>query len=282
MAVTSSTSKPGPFRVCSFESRRGEEMRSLLERQGLSATIAPSMRELPIGENPAAMQFAERLLAGEFDVVVFLTGVGARALFEAVAEAVSRDVLVAALNRCTVVVRGPKPVAVLKEWNVRIDHRAPEPNTWRELLGLLDAEVPMSGKRVAVQEYGVPNEELYRQLAARGADVTSVPVYRWGFPEDTAPLHDAIQRTIRGEFDGLLFTSAQQLVNVVQLAEQDGCRDAWLAAAKGCVIGSIGPTASETIREYGLPVHVEPSHPKMGTLVREFAEALPRLRELRA
>jgi uroporphyrinogen-III synthase len=275
-----SAGHPGShWHVCSFESRRAEEMRALLERSGLAATIAPSMRELPIDDNPAAFQFAEQLLAGRFDVVVFLTGVGARTLFEAVVTKIAREELVAALNRSTIVVRGPKPVVVLREWGVRIDHRAPEPNTWRELLATLEGLGPLSGRNIAVQEYGVPNPELYRALAAQGAHVTAVPVYRWGFPEDTAPLQDAIQRTIRGEFDGLLFTSAHQLVNIVQLANRAGCGDEWLAAARKCVIGSIGPTASETMREYGLPVHLEPSHPKMGALVREFATALPTLRQ---
>jgi uroporphyrinogen-III synthase len=113
-------------------------------------------------------------------------------------------------------------------------------------------------------------------LEARGATVTAVPVYRWVLPGDIGPLRDAIQRTIRGEFDALVFTSAHQLDNVLQVAEQDGCRDAWLAAARQCVIASIGPTASETIRSFGLPVHLEPAHPKMGTLVRELSDALTR------
>ena len=65
------------LRVCSFESRRSEEMRSLLARQGVVATIVPSMRELPLESNPLVFAFAESLLAGRVDVVVFLTGVGA-------------------------------------------------------------------------------------------------------------------------------------------------------------------------------------------------------------
>jgi len=266
-----------PFRICSFESRRADEMRSLLERHGLEATIAPSMRELPIGDNPAALEFATALFAGQIDVVVFLTGVGARTLIEAIVTNHDRTEFMTAINRCTIIVRGPKPVTVLKDWNIRVDHRAREPNTWRELLAIIDEEAPVSGKRVAVQEYGVPNAELYSALTARGADVTPVPVYRWALPDNVQPLRDAIQRTICGEFDGLLFTSAHQLHNVLHLAEQNGCRDAWLEAVRKCVIGSIGPTASEAIQEVGLPVHLEPSHSKMGTLVREFAAELPRL-----
>jgi uroporphyrinogen-III synthase len=261
-----------PLRVCSFESRRANEIRSLLERQGAVATVAPSMKEVPIGDNPAAFAFAEELLAARIHVMVFMTGVGARALLEALETRYPREAIFAAWDKCVVVVRGPKPVAVLREWNVRIDLRAPEPNTWRELLATLDAAVPLPGRRVAVQEYGVPNAEFYRQLEARGASVLSVPVYRWTFPDDTAPLQAAVEQTIAGEFDVLMFTSANQLHNVVEMANRLRKRDAWLAAAKQCVIASIGPTASETIHSYGLPVHIEPEHPKMGPLVKETVE----------
>ncbi|MGH7127904.1 MAG: uroporphyrinogen-III synthase, partial [Planctomycetaceae bacterium] len=262
-----STTHP-TVRVLSFESRRAEEMRSLIERLGGIATVAPSMREVPLTENAEPLRFAESLLAGEIDVMVFLTGVGARALLEAVEERHDRSEFLAALDKTTTIVRGPKPTAVLREWGVRIDHRAPEPNTWRELIAVIDAAVPVSGKTIAVQEYGEANDEFYEALRQRGAHVRPVPVYRWAFPEDIGPLKTAIRATLRGEFDAILITSAQQIVNVLQVAEREGLRDEWIAAARKCVIGSIGPTASEKLVELGLPPDLEASPPKMGILAR--------------
>ncbi len=247
-------------------------MRSLLERHGFVPTIAPSMREVPLGAHEAVWKFLDELQSGKLHVVVFMTGVGARALREALLSRVTAAEFDAALEQTTIVVRGPKPTAVLREWGVRIDHRAPEPNTWRELLTTLVEFVPLAGQTVAVQEYGVPNAAFYAALEHAGATVLSVPVYRWEFPEDVEPLQVAIRATLAGEFDGLMFTSANQLHNIVKMAEQMGVRDAWLTAARQCVIASIGPTASETIVSYDLPVDLEPTHGKMGTLVRETAE----------
>jgi uroporphyrinogen-III synthase len=262
-----------PLRVCSFESRRRQEMTLLLQKQGAIATVVPSMREVPLEQNEAAFRFAEDLLAGRIHAVVFLTGVGARALLDVIATRYDRSRVLEALTTCTVIVRGPKPVAVLREWGTRIDYRAPEPNTWRELVQMLDDErVPLSGRAVAVQEYGRPSTELCAALAERGAAVRPVPVYRWELPEETGPLEEAIVRTIAGEFDLLLFTSAHQMTNVLAVAERLGVHEAWLTAAKRCVIGSIGPTASETLRYEGLPPDLEPSHPKMGHLVVEACE----------
>ncbi len=39
-----------------------------------------------------------------------------------------------------------------------------------------------------------------------------------------------------------------------------------------CVVASIGPTTSEEMREQGIAPDLEPTHPKMGFLVRRAAE----------
>jgi uroporphyrinogen-III synthase len=248
-------------------------MRSLIERNGGIALIAPTMREVPLSDNPAAFHFGEELLAGRIDVVVFLTGVGASGLFETLETRFGWNDLQAALERCTIVVRGPKPTAVLREWKVRIDLSAPEPNTWHELLTTLDAHVPLEAKVVAVQEYGEPSNEFYAALQSRGAKVLPTPVYRWALPEDLEPLKDALRRTIASEVDVLLFTSGGQLSHLLQVAESEGLADAFRQASSRCVIASVGPTAADALRAAGFQVDIEPEHSKMGHLVRAAAES---------
>ena len=264
---------PHPLRVLSLESRRGDDMRSLIERQGAHATIAPSLREIPIEDNPAALAFGEQLLGNHFELVIFLTGVGARGLLDVLQTCYPVEAIFEALRRVPIIVRGPKPAAVLREWKVPFAHQVREPNTWRELLELLDTAFPVNGQKVAVQEYGQPNADLYRGLAERQAIVTPVPVYRWTLPEDVTPLRQALRETIAGNFDVILWTSAYQANNVLHVAEDLGLKEAWLCAARKCVIGSIGPTASENLTMLGLPPDLEPSHPKMGHLVIETLAA---------
>ncbi len=261
------------MQVCSFESRKAQEMQSLIRRQGGVPTVAPSMQEVSLDENAAAIDFADRLFRDELDVVVFMTGVGAEATLAAVESRYSRQQFLDALRATCCVVRGPKPAAVFRKWDVPFFCQAPEPNTWRELLSEIEAKIDLDGKRVAVQEYGVPSTDFYEELRSRGATVFPVTVYRWELPDDTAPLKEAIRTTIEGQVDVLLFTSAQQLHHILQVADESGQRAAWLAAAAKCVVASIGPTASEHLRGAGLSVDLEPTHPKMGHLVREAAAA---------
>lgn len=268
-----------PLRVCSFESRKSTEMKSLIERNGAQATVVESMREIPLGITPEIREFLTQLQSRQLDVMIFLTGVGAEALAKAVETEIPREEFHRLLEDCQLVVRGPKPSAVLRKWGVRIDARAGEPNTWREVVeAVLEAtDENLTGKRIAVQEYGSPSKELYDELSRRGASVRAVPVYRWDLPENTAPLEQAIRDAVSGQFDVLLLTTAQQLVHTLQVAESIGLRDEWLAAARRCVVASIGPTASERLREFGLPVDLEPTHPHMGHLVRETLAAAPEL-----
>ena len=264
------------LRVVSFESRRAQEIARLIAAKGGRPISAPTLREVPLEENPVALTFGEELLAGRYQMIIFLTGVGTRTLFELLERRHSREELVAALKRMTVVVRGPKPTAVLREMGVPITVAAPEPNTWREILAALQArrtELPLEGRHVAVQEYGVPNAELVRELEARGAAVTRVPVYRWTLPEDLGPLRSAIGAIIAGEVDLALFTNVVQVVHLFQVAEREGVADELRQAFRRVVIASIGPTASTGLREYGLEVDLEAQHSRMGYLVKEAAEA---------
>jgi len=152
---------------------------------------------------------------------------------------------------------------------------APEPNTWREVLRALDenaAAVPLKGRRVAVQEYGVTNSDLLDGLRKRGALVTSVPVYEWALPEDTGPLRAAIVALARNEIDVVLFTTATQADHLLQIAAEMKREDSVRLALSRIVVASIGPTTSERLREHGIEPDMEPSHPRMGFLVSEAAE----------
>lgn len=264
-----------PLRVVAFESRRAAEMATLIERHGGVPVIAPSMREVPLAEQHEARAFAGALAAGTVDVVILLTGVGTRALVEAVAPVLPRAPLVSALARTTIVARGPKPVAALRELGLTPAVVVPEPNTWRELLAALDATVPIAGKRVAVQEYGVTNDDLLDGLRARGAIVVRVPVYRWALPADVGPLRDAAERIAAASVDVALFTSGIQAEHLMRVVADAARTDAVRAGAARIVIGSVGPICSEALARAGVAVDVEPTHPKMGPLVGETLRAAP-------
>ncbi|HVN29022.1 MAG TPA: uroporphyrinogen decarboxylase, partial [Candidatus Binataceae bacterium] len=255
-----------------FESRMAVETARMIERLGGHAIIAPAMREVPLEDNHAALDFAERLLRGEFDIVIFLTGVGVKALMQVIETRHSREAILAALAKVTLVVRGPKPTKVVRELGLEPGIIAREPSTWRELLEDLSKQTRLDGKRIAVQEYGISNRDLLAGLEARSARVTVVPVYRWTLPLDRAPIRAALSAIASGEADVALFTSASQVVNVMQMAEAESLGAKVRAGFAAMAVGSIGPVCSAELASNGIAPDFEPEHSKLGHLIKEAAQ----------
>lgn len=263
------------LRVLSFESRRSTEMATLIANYGGQPISAPALREVPIESNSEAAAFVDALIREEIDLVILLTGVGTRALMALVDKTRDRAAFVAALRRTRIAARGPKPGAALREIDLTPWVIAPEPNTWRELLAALDgksSEFRLQGARVAVQEYGASNPQLLDGLAARGAAVTRVPVYRYALPEDTRPLQQAARAVADGQIDVALFTTSMQVVHLLEIGRAHNFEDAVRQGFHSVAVASIGPTTSEELREQGITIDIEASHPKMGFLVRDAAE----------
>jgi uroporphyrinogen-III synthase len=258
------------LRVLSLESRRGPEMATLIRKQGGEAFVAPSMCEVPLEAHEAAFAFGDRLLRGEFDAVIFLTGVGARLLWKTLLARYSEEQLTTALHRVTIVVRGPKPSAAIRELGLTPDVQVPEPNTWRDVISAMRGS---PDKRLALQEYGESNVELIDGLRALGKEVTPVRIYGWDLPQDTAPLRNAAAKLIAGGFDVVLFTASTQALNLMKIAREEGIEQQVIESLQSACIGSIGPTTSETLAEIGIQADFEPGHPRMGLLVNECAAA---------
>jgi uroporphyrinogen decarboxylase len=260
------------LRVAALESRNAAEIARLIEKFGGRPFVSPSMREVRIEHNREAVDFANRLITGEIDVMIFMTGVGFRHLLAAVEKHVPRERYLHALADITTICRGPKSVAAMSEVGLKATHRVPEPNTWRELLAIIDGGIPIGNHTVGLQEYGVTNRSLIAGLEARGAKVVNVRVYQWELPADTAPLADNIRAIIAGERDVLIVTSAHQVANLLRLAQQLGVEQQLRDALARMAIASVGPTTSEMLREEGFHVDIEPEHPKMGPLVAAAAQ----------
>lgn len=258
--------------VASFESRMAKEITRLIERHGGQPLVVPLLRELPPEDHSIVYEFGVRLMAGRVDMLILLTGVGTTALFDLLKTRYSWSSIAAALTKTTLIARGPKPVAALKAVGLQATVTVPEPNTWIDLISTLDGHPSVKGLRVAVQEYGNSNPDLLCALERRGAEVFAVPIYKWALPDDLGPIRHALVEIMAGRVHVMMITNAVQVDHVMQVLELDGKVEPFRSALTKMVVASIGPTASARIRHHGWPVHFEPSHSKMGVLVKETAE----------
>jgi uroporphyrinogen-III synthase len=267
------------MRVLALESRRAAEIAKLIRSHGGEPMVAPALREVPLESNTEALDFAERLIGGGYDLVIFLTGVGVRRMTEIASTRFDRGVYVEALRRVKIVSRGPKVSAALRELDVPIAVSAPEPSTWHEVIGGLDVAFGSSlhGMRAAVQEYGASNPELLEALTQRGVQTTRVPVYHWELPEDLEPLRNAIRAIAAGKVDVIVFLTATQVMHLFQVAEEMGAAEPLREGMRGALLLSIGPSTTEELERHGMQPDFEPSHPKMGILMNEAASRAAQL-----
>jgi uroporphyrinogen-III synthase len=260
----------GGLRVLSLESRRADLMEQLIRRHGGEPFVAPSVKEIPVEQHDEAYRWAERLFAREFDLVVLMTGVGLAYLRDILAERYPREAFAGALRQVTLVSRGPKPAAVLREMGLAPGITVPEPNTWHEIVSAIAAR---RERRIAVQEYGRANPQFISALEALGAEVTAISVYRWTLPDDLAPLREAVRRIAACECDVVLFTTSIQLTHLLEVAEAMGCvAEVRRALTEEVAIGSVGPVMNTALADCGFRPDIVPMHPKMAALVSAASE----------
>jgi uroporphyrinogen-III synthase len=252
--------------IALLETRTGAQLAELLSRRGALPLHAPALAEVPDVDLPGLENALARWRREPFDLAIFQTGVGTRALFEATetlgAGALLRERLAAAI----VVVRGPKPTAELNARGVRIDHKARSPFTTREVLELLEP-LALDGRHVIVQQYGESNEALRTALTERGARVEPIATYHWSLPADTQPLERLVEALAARQVDAVVFTSAVQVQNLAFIAGRLGhARDIAELLTATCV-ASIGPVCSRALESLGVKPTLEADPPKLGSLI---------------
>ncbi|MFP5226385.1 MAG: uroporphyrinogen-III synthase [Acidobacteriota bacterium] len=269
------------LRVLALESRRATEIAKLIRTYGGEPTVASAMREVPLESNQEALAFGQRLLRGDFDLIVFMTGVGVRRLMDIVATKYDRAQIVESLRSVKIATRGPKSSAAIRELGLPIAVTAPEPCTWREMVGALDGAFgpSLEGLRVAIQEYGETNNELLEALTEHHVECTRVPVYHWALPDDLEPLRNSVRSIAAGIVDAIVFLTAIQVTHLFRVAEQMNAVDALRSGLRQTLVLSIGPSTTEELSRYGVEPDFEPSHPKMGFLMNEASECAVRLLE---
>jgi uroporphyrinogen-III synthase len=262
----------GGKRIALLEARMSGELSSMVERLGGSPYSVPAVRETPLEQPEETARFVDSLCKGRFDIVVFMTGVGATALLREAEKFGRLDSALSALRRATTVCRGPKPVAVLRRHDVQVNATAAEPHTTTELLESLDA-VGVKGRTVALVHYGERNETATGGLKRRGAVVDEICLYEWRLPDDVAPLERLVNDIVEGTVDAVAVTSQIQIRHLFQIADRLGKRQALAdALTRDVVVAAVGPVCAAALRSHGVVPHVQPSHPKMGPMLLALAD----------
>jgi uroporphyrinogen-III synthase len=166
-----------------------------------------------------------------------------------------------------VIARGPKARGALQAAGLQADWVA-ESETSAEILDLLLTE-GVTGQRIAVQHHGAGADGLDTELAAAGADVGSLVVYRWGPPPDALALRQSVAAAASGEIDAVVFTSAPGAAAWLAEVDGQGLRESIVArtSAGTMVVAAVGPVTARPLQDFGIEPLV-PDRGRLGALVR--------------
>ena len=96
-------------RIALLETRMSGELAEMISRRGGEPLAAPAVREAPRDCRDQVEALIAALVDGSVQVVVFMTGVGATALFREAQRLGRLQELLDLLRAATTVCRGPKP-----------------------------------------------------------------------------------------------------------------------------------------------------------------------------
>jgi uroporphyrinogen-III synthase len=253
--------------VALLESRMQSELARLVERHGGAPLSVPAVAEA--GQTPADSihPLLTDMIAGRYEVVLFMTGVAVSFLFELAERVGRRSELVTSLRRMTTVCRGPKPTAALRGFGVPPTLTAREPFTSAELIDAL-SDLEVTGTAVLLFHHGERSETLAETLLARRADLHEFWLYRWQMPEDTGPLERLVRRIAARDIDALAITCQIQFRHLIEIAGRIQLERELVSALNDrIVVGAVGPTCRAILEAHGVQPDVVPEHPKMGPLV---------------
>jgi uroporphyrinogen-III synthase len=256
--------------------RRAEDQAVLFRRLGAEVVHGPTMRTLPVADEPALRQVTVELISRPPDYVVANTGLGIRTWIGAARKWDLEEPLLRSLGQATILARGPKAAGALTSAKLKVAWRSPTEQLAEvaEYLGELD----VSGKRVAFQLHGDDREPITASLEAAGAEVVMVPVYRWLVPQedDAGPALRLIDMCCEGKVDAVTFTAGPQVRQMVELAEAgDKGSELLEAFNRGMPLAAcIGPVCAEAARQEGIREPVFPESWRLGSLVKLVAATL--------
>jgi uroporphyrinogen-III synthase len=218
---------------------------SELRRLGATVVEIPFIQINPPSSYGPLEQALQSIVG--YDWLVLTSANGVRALFDRMARL---KLAAEQLTRLKLAAIGPATQAALEKRGLRVDV-VPTEYVAESVVRSLRAQV--RGKRVLLVRAKVARDVIPRELRAAGATVDVVEAYETVVPKDSA-------RRVRAAFTDpatapkvVTFTSSSTVRNFVALLGGEAGR----LIGNGVRLASIGPVTSATLRELGMPVHIE-------------------------
>lgn len=266
--------KPGPlsgFVIGVTADRRSGEQIELLQRKGATVVHGPTIQTHPLGAEKAVLDVTRQLIADPPEITVLTTGLGVRGWFEAAESVDLGEPLLDALSHSTIYARGKKAHGAAITAGLAPGWQAPA-GISAELVDELAAR-GVSGTRIAVQLDGGAGSPVGDALAALGADVVNIPVYRWTLPADLTGAAKLIGAIADHRVHAVTFTARPQIENLCVVAAELDLQDALVGAFQDAVRPiCVGPVCAAAALDAGFGKPLVPHRFRLGSMVHVMAD----------
>ena len=256
--------------------RRADELIAHLRALGATVVHGPMLHTKPISDDGAPLRAATAaVIARPPAYLLATTGIGIRSWINAAATWGVRSELLAALRGTKVLARGPKVVGAISEAGLEVSFASANGRT----MSLIDhlSQRSLVGVHVALQLPGNEMDDAVERLRSAGADVTTLAIYDWTWPDDLAASRRLLRAIAERRVSAVTFTSRPAVRNFVSLAVRDGLETEIEAAFADSVLPvCIGSVTGDQLRALTAARACAPERPMLGTMVQALADELRR------
>ncbi|WP_300643693.1 uroporphyrinogen-III synthase [Nocardioides sp.] len=262
------------FRIGVTAARKVDEQVALLERRGATVEWAPALSLDPNHVDDDQLRAAtEEVLAKPVDMFLATTGIGMRTWLDAAERWGLLPALLERLGSAEILARGPKSVGALRRRGLR-ELWAPESECFEDVLEHLRGR-SLEGLRILVQGHGQSLSMAAHALRRRGADVTTVTVYRVEPAKDLEPMFKLVDLVADRSLDAVTFTSAPAVAALMEAAGSTGRREDLVGAFQADVVAAcVGPVTAAAFELWGVPT-IYPDRSRLAAMVKQLETELP-------
>ncbi len=254
------------------ESREADLFAGLLEAEGAAAIRCPLVQIADLDDFSALDTWINRLIAGEFEDVILLTGEGLRRIMARCDQLGQKPAAIDGLKRVRTIIRGPKPGRALRELGLSPGISAAAPTSE----GVVDALAGehLHGRKIGVQLYpGESAGRIVNALRAKGALVSDVTPYRYASEAETSEVAKLIRKMAAGEVGMIAFTSSPQIERLAEVARVQNLDKELAQGLSRARVAAIGPIVEQALQKHGFSASIIPNSPHLKPFVRAISSA---------
>jgi uroporphyrinogen-III synthase len=249
---------------------QSRDMVKLIESMGGTAFLVP-MIEINATEGDTLREFIEAIIVGSFNQLIFLSVNSVKYLFDVAKQNKLQEELLKGINETEVFIIGKRTKKELETYGVKESILAQIQSTE----GILEAlNRSLTGKRIGIPRSSKGDNEIFRVLTERGAQVTEVIAYESTAPRDLTVIRDFIRDLEAEKIDAVAFTSSSTVTNMFQLAEKVSTSRKLRENLNKAVVVAIGLRTKETASQHGVKVKIVPREPSAEAMVTALIDHL--------